>query len=61
MHQKAVGRPTVGLDAHKEKTNGLGAHKKKQVPAKFHVPHLHANGSLFARVEKKITGRKVEK
>ena len=50
----------VGPDAHKEKTDGLGAQKKKRVPAKFHVPHLHANGSLFARVEKKNTGREVD-
>ena len=36
------------------------AKKKKRVPAKFHVPHLYANGSLYAPVGKKITGRKVD-
>ena len=30
------------------KTNQLGAHeKKKQVTVKLHVPHLHANGSIY--------------
>ena len=55
-----MGRPTVGANVHKEKTNGQSAQEKKRVPAKFHVPHLHANGSLFARVEKKMIGRKVD-
>ena len=63
MHQKAVGRRTVGADANKEKTKRLAAQKKKRVPAKiskFDVPHLYANGSLYAPVRKKITGRKVD-
>ena len=29
------------------KTNRLGAHEKKQVTVKLHVPHLHANGSIY--------------
>ena len=37
---------------HNGKTNRLGAHtEKKRVTVKFHVPHLHANGSIYDHAE----------